>query len=246
MAHMTLAAPTLERQLSSAMVVHDTRDTIDSENPATKTVVLPVAAAVAIAMKRQQSTGSTRAGEIMFPAAAPKGAIPRNAISYPLMARDLVVNATRDTIGGENPAAGPAERDVIDEITDAKEHGEINALIYYVSRWVSGDCPAVSEWVDRQPNWLCRVIPFGHALRFFETTLRTFGALIFVNNVWSGILLFIACLYDNFYSALVGKFNDMFLVGFAARNFLIFEIYWLCKTQSHWNTASIKVNITIS
>ncbi|OQV21924.1 putative Urea transporter 2 [Hypsibius exemplaris] len=74
----------------------------------------------------------------------------------------------------------------------------MTALRRSVRHYVTGDSPGISEWVDRQSNDLSVV------LRFFESVLRTFGALIFVNNVWSGVLFLLACMIHNQFSTLLG------------------------------------------
>ncbi|XP_055353202.1 urea transporter 2-like [Paramacrobiotus metropolitanus] len=69
---------------------------------------------------------------------------------------------------------------------------------HWLRRYVMGDCPAVSVWVDSWEH------PIRWILRFLESLLRTFGALIFVNNFWSGILFLVAVFIHNPFSTLIG------------------------------------------
>ena len=72
------------------------------------------------------------------------------------------------------------------------------SIAFIISQYITGDTPGVSDWVDRQPN---RWAVF---LRFVESVFRAFGTLIFVNNVWSGVLFCLACLIHNQFSTLLG------------------------------------------
>jgi hypothetical protein len=76
-----------------------------------------------------------------------------------------------------------------------------------IKHYFMGDCPGVSEWVDSQPEKLASF------LRFVESILRTFGALIFVNNVWSGLLFLLAVMINNQFTTLIGVLGIMVSFG---------------------------------
>lgn len=81
------------------------------------------------------------------------------------------------------------------------ESATTSALIFqenWLRRNIMGDCPAISAWVDQWSN------PVRWILCFLESLVRTFGALIFVNNVWSGILFLTAVLIHNQYTTIIG------------------------------------------
>lgn len=72
----------------------------------------------------------------------------------------------------------------------------------FIWQYVMGDTPGISRKIDQLSNSYLR-----WTIRFVESLLRTFGALIFVNNVWSGVLFCTAVFIHDPFSALLGIFG---------------------------------------
>ena len=68
----------------------------------------------------------------------------------------------------------------------------------FASQYITGDCRGVSQWVDTQPPKLAWI------LCFFESLFRSLGKLVFIDNVWSGVLFLLACMLHNQFATLVG------------------------------------------